>query len=129
MKIKFFIFMVFFGMIWVFAIIRLFWKLSSISWGLYSCVFIASIFLISSVIEWVHDRTAEDGVIVAEQVIARKGDGESYEPAFKEPLHAGTEFNVVERRQDWLYIELMDSRRCWIPSASAELVRTDQHAL
>lgn len=62
------------------------------------------------------------GVILAHEVVARKGDGESYEPSFREPLHAGTEFLVLEERSGWRQAELPDSRWCWIPVGAGELV-------
>lgn len=66
-----------------------------------------------------HDRT---GVVTAEEAVARKGDGESYAPAFDHPLHAGTEFTLIETRPGWHYIELRDGRPAWIPDDAAELV-------
>ncbi len=62
------------------------------------------------------------GVIVAPQTVARQGDGHSYEPAFEEPLHAGSEFRLVEERPGWYRVELPDGRLCWLPAADAELV-------
>jgi len=70
-----------------------------------------------------HRRAVRPGVILEEEVTARKGDGLSYEPSFKEPLHAGTEFVLVEDRQDWYRIELADGRQCWVPSAATGMVR------
>jgi tetratricopeptide (TPR) repeat protein len=61
------------------------------------------------------------GVIVAVEVTARQGDGANYPEAFKEPLHAGTEFVVAERRPGWVKIELADSSGGWVPSEAAEL--------
>ena len=61
------------------------------------------------------------GVVVAPETTARRGDGESYEPAFESPLHAGAEFTLVEQRPGWLQIELPDARRAWIPAGDAEL--------
>ena len=49
-------------------------------------------------------------------MIARKGDGDTYEPSFKEPLHAGAEFKLMENRGEWYQVELADGQRCWIPS-------------
>jgi tetratricopeptide (TPR) repeat protein len=63
-----------------------------------------------------------DGVIVAEQVVARIGDGDSYEPRFNEPLHAGAEFALVEDRGEWRQVELADGQRCWIPATATALV-------
>jgi len=62
--------------------------------------------------------------VISDNVIARKGNSETYEPSFKEPLHTGTEFRLVEKRNKWCYIELPDERRCWIPSKDVELVRS-----
>lgn len=67
-----------------------------------------------------HDRT---GVVTAEEATARNGDGESYAPAFDHPLHAGTEFVLIETRPHWHYIELRDGRRAWIPEDAAQLVQ------
>ena len=61
-------------------------------------------------------------MILAEQVVGRKGDGDTYEPSFKEPLHAGTEFAVVENRGEWYQVELADGQRCWIPATAAGLI-------
>jgi len=47
----------------------------------------------------------------------------TYEASFKDPLHAGTEFVLVEQRNDWLHVELPDGRRCWLPAQAAGLVR------
>jgi len=62
------------------------------------------------------------GVITAEAVVARQGDGTSYAEAFKDPLHAGTEFDLLERRPDWWHIELADGHRAWIPADAADLI-------
>ena len=68
-------------------------------------------------------RNEPRGVILAEETIARKGDGETYQPSFAEPLHAGTEFRVREDRGAWLYVVLPDDRACWIRRDAAGLVR------
>ncbi len=62
------------------------------------------------------------GVIVAPEVVARQGDGNSYEPSFSAPLHDGTEFVLLDRRSRWLQVELVDGRRCWLPTRSCELI-------
>jgi len=62
------------------------------------------------------------GVITADEVIARQGDGQNYAPSFKEPLHAGTEFDLLERRTGWLHIKLADDTDTWIPNHSADLI-------
>ena len=86
---------------------------------------LAFLFVGSLVAEIVSGGRAEAGVILSPQVTARKGDGESYEPSFNQPLHAGTEFILLESRNDWHHVELPDGRQCWIPARSAGLVRTE----
>jgi len=62
------------------------------------------------------------GVLITAATTARKGDGQAYSPSFSEPLHAGLLFSLVEKRGEWLYIELVDGRRCWVPADSAEMM-------
>ena len=62
------------------------------------------------------------GVITAEKVIARQGDGNNYPASFKEPLHSGTEFDVLEQRAGWMHIELADETDCWIPTTAAGVI-------
>jgi tetratricopeptide (TPR) repeat protein len=62
------------------------------------------------------------GVITAAEVVARQGDGPNYPPSFKDSLHAGLEFTLVEHRPGWLHIELADGADAWIPDDTAGLV-------
>jgi hypothetical protein len=62
------------------------------------------------------------GVITAPEIVARQGDGPNYPPSFKEPLHAGTEFTLVEQRPGWFHIRLQDNSDAWIPDGAAGLV-------
>jgi tetratricopeptide (TPR) repeat protein len=62
------------------------------------------------------------GVITVQDVVARQGDGQNYPESFKEPLHAGTEFDVLEHRPGWLHIRLSDNNDGWIPNNTAELI-------
>ncbi|MEW6746412.1 MAG: tetratricopeptide repeat protein [Planctomycetota bacterium] len=55
------------------------------------------------------------GVVTVPEVIARKGDAESYAPAFTEPLEDGTEFLVIEERGDWLRVRLPGRLEGWVP--------------
>jgi tetratricopeptide (TPR) repeat protein len=70
-----------------------------------------------------HRRSLSDGVILAQEVVARKGDGTAYQSSFVDPLHAGTEFRLLEVRAGWYRIRLSDGRTAWIPASAAELVR------
>jgi tetratricopeptide (TPR) repeat protein len=81
--------------------------------------------LISLFTEILMKQQADPGVIIAPEVLARKGDGEQYAPAFQESLHSGTEFRGLETRGSWRHIRLADGQTCWIPSRAAESVHAD----
>ncbi len=116
------IFTVSFALVWISAALLLFVSRGSIRAVLVSATIVCALFLASLVVESVARVRRPEGVITAEEIIARKGDAETYQPSFTEPLHSGTEFNLLEARSDWLYVELKSGARCWIPSSSAELV-------
>jgi len=67
------------------------------------------------------------GVIVVDDVIVRKGNGEGFEPQFRQPLHQGVEFAVLERRPGWVEIELPDGKSGWIRDDQALLVQDAIH--
>lgn len=90
------------------------------SWALFLALGVGLLLAGSLLYERLHRQQA--GVLVAEESTARKGDGPAYAPSFDGPLHAGLEFVVVQRRGDWLHIELADGRRCWVEAASVELL-------
>jgi tetratricopeptide (TPR) repeat protein len=63
-----------------------------------------------------------EGVVLAEEVIVRKGNGEGFEPQFEEPLYQGVEFQLLEQRPGWLHIELANDKTGWIRSDQAGLL-------
>jgi len=69
-------------------------------------------------LDWRQRKLDNPGVIVSKEVVARQGDATTYAEAFQEPLHAGTEFTLVQRRQDWAEIRLPGGQTCWIPGNS-----------
>lgn len=87
-----------------------------------ACGVLSAILLGSLATEHVLAKKMKPGVVTATEVLARKGDGNMYAPAFLEPLHSGTEFNTVEKRGAWIHIRLADGQECWIPSDAAEPV-------
>jgi hypothetical protein len=72
------------------------------------------------------DLLADDreraGVVLDDDVIVRKGNGEGFEPQFEEPIHQGVEFELLDRRPGWLRIELADGNTGWIPESTAGLL-------
>jgi hypothetical protein len=75
----------------------------------------------SVIVDLALDEAGRQGVVLLDDVTARKGNGEGFEPQFEEPLHQGVEFEVLDQRPGWFQIELPDGQRGWI--------RTDQAAL
>lgn len=61
------------------------------------------------------------GVITANEVIVRKGNGQSYAPQFDQPLHEGVEFTLLEKRNNWAHIKLPDNNKGWIQTKDTEL--------
>jgi len=79
-------------------------------------------FLASVVMETRERINLVCGVITVRDVVARQGDGQNYPESFKDPLHIGTEFGVLEHRLGWLHIRLSDDSDTWIPSNTVELI-------
>ena len=84
---------------------------------------VAALCFSSVIVDEVGSRRANEGVIVAEQVVGRKGpDPVGYEPSFRAPLHAGVEFAIVEERSGWYLVRLRDDRETWLPVSAVERV-------
>ena len=64
-----------------------------------------------------------DAVVVAREVVARQGNGYIYDNAFTSPLHAGTEFTILESRGKWYHARLLNGKTCWLPAKSSLLVQ------
>jgi SH3-like domain-containing protein len=45
-----------------------------------------------------------------------------FEPAFEGPIPAGTEARIVEDRDGWARLRLIDGRECWLPRSAVEAV-------
>ncbi len=123
LKVRGIFFAIAFALVWIFGIMRLFIKRTALNWliGTFS---IFSLFLFGSLAtDYIKRQVVKPGVITAREVVARKGDSKTYEPTFKQPLHAGTEFVVKEDRNDWIQVELPDGTLCWLPKDSIKLVR------
>lgn len=71
-------------------------------------------------------QSRRPGVVLAREVVARKGDGESYAPSFNAPLHAGTEFILLEQRDGWSEVVLPDGQRAWLPNQAFALLWAEE---
>jgi tetratricopeptide (TPR) repeat protein len=123
LKTRFLIACSFWVLLWLAAIL---WFLSSrwrfTRWFALAVGLITICLAVSIFMETYNTYQNPQGVIVAESVIARQGDGENYAESFKQPLHAGTEFDLLEKRSDWLRIRLANDAETWISSQSAEII-------
>ena len=117
------LFAILFFATWSAALIRLSRRWQWLNWTIGLAGAIAVLLLGSLLIEASARASIRPGVIVSRSAVARKGVGESFAKSFTKPLHAGSEFIVIESRSKWHHVELPDGRRCWIPASKTELVR------
>jgi tetratricopeptide (TPR) repeat protein len=84
---------------------------------------VLAVCLLASILIESHKQSAvRFGVITAAEIVARQGDGPNYPPSFQDPLHAGTEFELIEQRPGWFHLRLSDGTEAWVPEDAAEPV-------
>jgi hypothetical protein len=107
---------------WFLATVRIFRRRAvprSLVWGCGLCALLLGVTVVAPPIM---QQMEQQGVIVDNDVIVRMGNGEGYDPQFAEPIHEGVEFSVLERRGEWLEIELPNGGRGWIRADQAEII-------
>lgn len=72
------------------------------------------IFTASTAWDWQRFDGTVHGVVAVESTIARKGNAESYDAAFKAPLGQGTEFVIEEERNNWLRVHVGEAGTGWL---------------
>jgi tetratricopeptide (TPR) repeat protein len=122
-RIRALIFSSFSMLLWIAAAIRVFSRRPFTVWCICIATVVASLFAASLITEHIWLQETRPGVVIRAETTARKGNSETYEPSFREPLHAGTEFLLIENRGDWHHIELPDSRKCWVSGMDVEFIR------
>jgi tetratricopeptide (TPR) repeat protein len=64
-----------------------------------------------------------EGVIVQDGVTARRGPSEGvYTPAFEQPLRAGVEASILERRGEWLRLRFRNGVEAWVRAEAVERI-------
>lgn len=121
-RVRLVVFAVSFAALWIAAALRLYLRAGAVRVAIAIAAVVSGIFLASLVVDAVSLERTPEGVITAAEVTARMGDADTYQPRFKEPLHAGTEFRLIERRAGWWHIELESGDRAWITDNAGELV-------
>jgi hypothetical protein len=61
-------------------------------------------------------------VVIANDVVVRKGNGQGFEAQVAETLSAGVECMILERRPGWTRIRLADGTEGWIRDEQVEAV-------
>lgn len=69
--------------------------------------------------DWNRFERIQHGVVTVSEAIARKGDSETYEPAFTQPLTDGAEFVVLETRPGWYHAQVGAAGTAWIRDRDA----------
>jgi tetratricopeptide (TPR) repeat protein len=111
-----------YGVLWGCALTYRYWRRTPLLWGMAGAAFGCLLFAASAwLIAYQHTST-HAGVLVIDDVAVRKGNGESYTLQLPQPLHAGTEFIVLEERGSWLSIQLDNGTSGWIRRDSASLL-------
>ena len=67
-------------------------------------------------------RQREEGVVTADEVVARAADSSLAPDLFAAPLPGGTEVRVVEERSPWLRVRLANGRDAWVQESSVSRV-------
>ena len=106
-----------------FGILRLKLRRTWVSAIMGVCALLAVVMAASMLVTELGERRTTYGVIVASEVEGRKGNSESYDKSFQAPLHAGTEFRLLETRGNWMEIQLADNQTCWLPAEAVVLIR------
>ncbi len=96
------------------------WQNTDVIWHRLSIIVgvVAALFAASAMIDWHRFEHCQHGVLIS-QTVARKGNSENYEPAFKQPLAEGTEFTVEESRGEWLRATFRGDVHGWVPRTAA----------
>jgi tetratricopeptide (TPR) repeat protein len=122
-KTKFLVTCICFAIVCI-SVTMMLWRGKSAPWVATAviCGLLTACFLASVVVETRSRANTICGVITGQQVVARQGDGPNYPESFKDPLHAGTEFDLLERRSGWFHIMLSDDNDGWIPDNAADII-------
>jgi hypothetical protein len=113
--------MIGYGLFWLLLAGRVLWPQVRLGYPILACLVLWVTLGASVAIDLPSQNGSTEGVLVVDQVVVRKGNGDSYDPQFEEPLHEGVEFKMVEQRGGWLRIELADGNQGWARTSEVEL--------
>ncbi len=61
-------------------------------------------------------------LLVVAQTVIHEGNGEAFAAKYQQPLREGAEFDVLQRRDDWLNIRTPDGQSGWIRGKDVEII-------
>ncbi|MBN1344646.1 MAG: tetratricopeptide repeat protein [Phycisphaerae bacterium] len=64
----------------------------------------------------------QEGVIVGDDVVVSKDPGIGSSPEFEEKLYQGVEFELLDRKSQWYFIQLPNGKSGWVPREAAALI-------
>jgi len=108
---------------WSLAIVRRLgqWERGGISIGVLICASAVSASALVSE-QWL-DRASQEAVLIDDGVMALNGPAKDvYPPTFTEPMRAGVECRVLERREGWAHVRLRNTQDTWLPETAIEMV-------
>jgi hypothetical protein len=114
--------MIGYALFWLFLMVKALFPRVRIGYPALVCLLLWMALGLSVSIDLPSGSGSVEGVLVANDVVVRKGNGEGYDPKFRQPLHEGVEFKVIERRGGWLRIELADGNQGWVRVREVELL-------
>jgi SH3-like domain-containing protein len=74
------------------------------------------------VVDRVIDARRPLAVVIADESILRKGNGDGFDPQIAEPLGSGVEVLIREERPGWLRVRLADGTEGWLRAEDVERV-------
>lgn len=94
-----------------------------------SVLIVASLLPMSALwYEWSYTHSGQSVVIVRDDVLAMSGpDDAIYDPVFTEPLQSGVEASLIETRDQWGKVTLLDGSACWVPLGAFKPVSNVQY--
>jgi hypothetical protein len=123
-QVRFTIFALAFGALWLVALLRLVSVAPGWAWwgaGVLAVVSGAS--LTSLLVDRTEKRESREAVVIEQSLVGRKGpDAGAYEPSFNEPLGPGVEVRIIESRPGWALVRLADGRETWAPQSALEVI-------
>ena len=108
--------------LWIVVLARAWTPVPGFRWIVGTTAVIAMAFGLSTTLGLTGDTSGQQGVLIKDEVVVRKGNAESFSPQFEQPVNQGLEFRVLEERPDWIHIELFNGQSGWIPRSDAEII-------